>query len=290
MSGMRTNWAGWQVVCMNQKPKILRYITNISQPMWMYARGLTLEKCNWKGGVGGAHITELPSMSLEDKIRGGYIALAFSGAHKWAELLHSRGPREGGQNQKWLHHRPCLLGGSQKRRQNQKWLHHPYFLGAQQVGGIAASSLRSRGPHKRGQNQTWLHHPCLLGGPQVGGVAASTLRSRGSPEEGTNSEVATTLTCFLRGLQVGGTAMSPLRSRGSPEEETKSEMATSPLPSWGFPEEGANSEVATTLTLTSAFSGPNKWAELVRHPCVLGDPRKRGQNKWPHHPCVLGRP
>ena len=43
--------------------------------------------------------------------------------------------------------------------------------------------------------------------------------------------------------------------------------------------------------ITPAFSGTNKWAGLLRHPCVLGGPRKRGQNqKWLHHPCLFGGP
>ena len=40
-----------------------------------------------------------------DKIRSGYITPAFSGAQKWAELLH----------------KPCVLRGPQQRGQNQKW-------------------------------------------------------------------------------------------------------------------------------------------------------------------------
>ena len=41
--------------------------------------------------------------------------------------------------------------------------------------------------------------------------------------------------------------------------------------------------------IISAFSGPQKWAELLCHPLDLGDAKKRGQNqKWLHHPCLLG--
>ena len=42
--------------------------------------------------------------------------------------------------------------------------------------------------------------------------------------------------------------------------------------------------------LSPAFSGPCKWAELLRHP-ILGGPRQRGQNQnWLPHPCLLRGP
>ena len=45
-------------------------------------------------------------------------------------------------------------------------------------------------------------------------------------------------------------------------------------------------------SLTPAFSGAHKWVEMLRHPCILGDPQnKGGQNqKWVPHPCLLGSP
>ena len=43
--------------------------------------------------------------------------------------------------------------------------------------------------------------------------------------------------------------------------------------------------------LTPAFSRAQKRAEMLRHPCILGDPQtKGGQNQWLHHPCLLGGP
>ena len=83
------------------------------------------------GGVtngvrGHGYLLKLPSIVANrtqqgDKIRSGYLTPAFSGAHKWAELLHN----------------PCILGGPQTRGQNQKWLPHPCLLWGPQVGGIA---------------------------------------------------------------------------------------------------------------------------------------------------------
>ena len=31
--------------------------------------------------------------------------------------------------------------------------------------------------------------------------------------------------------------------------------------------------------LTSAFWRAHKWAEMLRHPCILDDPQQRGQNQ-----------
>ena len=47
------------------------------------------------------------------------------------------------------------------------------------------------------------------------------------------------------GPQVGGNATSPLHSRGSPTKETKSNWA-------------------------------HKWAEMLHHPFILGDPQRKG--------------
>ena len=45
--------------------------------------------------------------------------------------------------------------------------------------------------------------------------------------------------------------------------------------------------------LTLAFAGAQKRAEVLRKPCILGDPQRqaRGENqRWLHHPCLLGGP
>ena len=81
-------------------------------------------------------------------------------------------------------------------------------------------------------------------------------------------------------------------------------MATSPLPSLG-PKRGPNCYLTPAFSgipnakrgekirsgyLTPAFAGAQKRAELLRNPCILGDPQRqaRGQNqKWLPHPCLL---
>ena len=84
-------------------------------------------------------------------------------------------------------------------------------------------------------------------------------------------------------------------------------MATSPLPSRG-PKRGRNCYVTLAFSgipnanreeeirsgyLTLAFSGAQERTELLRNPCVLGDPQRqpRGENqKWLPHPCLFGGP
>ena len=76
------------------------------------------------------HSRGSPNAKRGEKIRIGCLTPAFSGAHKWAELLRH----------------PCILGGlqCQARGENQNWLPRP------QVGGIATSPLHSRGSPKVG--------------------------------------------------------------------------------------------------------------------------------------------
>ena len=219
------------------------------------------------------------------------------------------------------------------------------------MGGMATSPLRSRGspnkdtkskvPHKWAELQ---HHPCVVGDPQTRG------QSQRCPTSGQNCYITPAFSRVPKqgdkvkgGPQVGGIATSPLRL-GGPQTRTQSQrwptsgrngyitpafsgvpkqghkvkgapqlgrIATSPLRSWGSPNKGATSKV------------PDKWAELLHHPCVLEGPQTReqsqrcptsGQNsyitlasrrspnkgtkskvahKWAellHHPYVLGGP
>ena len=64
----------------------------------------------------------VPNGKRGEKIRFGCFTLAFSTAHKWAELLRN----------------PYVLGGPETRRQNQNWLPHPCLLGGPKRGSVAA--------------------------------------------------------------------------------------------------------------------------------------------------------
>ena len=200
-----------------------------------------------------------------------YIIPAFSGVPKQGDKVNG-GPRVGGSatstlrsrgypntrtkskvTHKWaevLHH-PLRSRGSPnmttKSNVAPKWaevLHHPCVLG---------------GPQTRGQSQRWptsgrevLHHPCVLGGPQTRG------QSQRGPTSGRKCYITPAFPGVPKqddkvkgGPQVGGGATSPLRFRGSPNKTTKSKVA-------------------------------HKWAEVLHHPCVLGDPHTRGQSqRWP---------
>ena len=59
------------------------------------------------------------------------------------------------------------------------------------------------------------------------------------------------------GPKEGGNATSPLHSRGSPNK-------------WGQNQ---------NWLPKPCLLGARKWAEMLRHPCFLGDPQQRGQNQ-----------
>ena len=66
-------------------------------------------------------ISGIPIAKRTEKIRSGYLTLAFSGGHEWAELLRN----------------PSILGGPQTGKKNQIWVPHPCLLGGPKKGGIA---------------------------------------------------------------------------------------------------------------------------------------------------------
>ena len=109
--------------------------------------------------------------------------------------------------------------------------------------------------------QKWaemLCHPCILGEPQQRGQIQSgpkrwqkcyiTLAFSGVSDEGGQNQNWLAQPCFFRGRKVNGNATSPLHSRGSRTKGRKSKRA-------------------------------QKRAEMLRHPCILGDPHQRGQNQ-----------
>ena len=77
---------------------------------------------------------------------------------------------------------------------------------------------------------------------------------------------------------------------GDPQTKgTKSELAASPLPS-RWPERGQKCYITPAFSnpqgkgdeirsgcLTSAFSGALQRAEMLCHPCILGDPQSKGE-------------
>ena len=174
-----------------------------------------------------------------DKVRIVCLTLAFSGAHKWAEMLDhpcilqdyqqrgtksevgtpslpSRGPKRG---QKCYITPPFSAIPKHKGGQNQKWLPHPYLTGSRQVSGNATAPLHSRGsPNKGGQNQKWLPHPCLLRGPKEGRNATPPLHSRRSPNTKGENQNWLPHRCLLQGPPKGGIATSSLHCLGFPNK------------------------------------------------------------------------
>ena len=215
------------------------------------------------------HSRGSPTPSAGNKSRSGCLTPAFSGARKKEEMLRH----------------PCIRGGPQHQARGTK-------------SEVAASPLPSRGPNKRRkcsvpptfsgvpntkrgeQNQKWLPHPCILGDPQrqVRGtkaeVDASPLPSRG-PKKRRKCYVTLAFSgvpnttrreqnqkwlphpCLLGGPKKGGNATCPLHSRGSPT-----------------PSAGNKIRIGCSIP---AFSGAQKRAEMLRHPCILRCPQNQAQ-------------
>ena len=261
--------------------------------------------------VGGSATSPLHSWGAPtkgSKIRMGCLSHAFSGAQKWAEVLRhpgvlegpkqwgtkselaasampSRGPKSG-----WkCYVTPVFSGVPNKGEQNQNGLPQPCLLGGPKMGGSATSPLHSRGSPTKGSKmrirclnhafsgaQKWaevLHHPCIPGGPEQRGAkskrAASAMPSRGPksgrkcyvtpafsrvPNNGEQNQNWLPQPCLLGGPKAGGSATSPRCSRGSPTKGSKIRIRC----------------------LSHAFSGAQKWAEVLRHPCILRGPQQRG--------------
>ena len=222
---------------------------------------------------------------------------AFSGAQKWAELLHNT----------------CILSGPQRqaRKENQNRLPPPCFLWGPNVGGIGTQPLHSWGSPtpNTGTKSEFVAPPLPSLRPKSGWNCYVTTAFPGGPKQGNEIRIGY-LTLACSGAQkVGAIATQPLHSRGSPllGPGRKSELAASPLPSPG-PKNGRNCYATPAFSgvpnakrgdgirigcLTRAFSGAQKWAELLRNPCILGGPQRQAraenQNSLPH-PYLLRGP
>ena len=222
---------------------------------------------------------------------------------------------------------PAFSGTPNTAEQNQKRLPHPCLLKSPKEGGNAMSPLHSRGSPTKGnkirsgchtlpyrgpkrgrkcyvtpafsgtpntpeQNQKRLPHPCLLRGPKEGGNAMSPLHSRGSLKPSTGKKIRSgCLTPAFSKAQKRAEMLCHPCILGDPQQRgTKSEVAASPLPSRG-PKRGRKCYVTLAFSgspkpsagnkirsghLTFAFSRAQKRGEMLRHPCILGDPQQRG--------------
>ena len=137
---------------------------------------------------------------------------------------------------------------------------------------MAASPLPSRGP-KRGRK-------CYItlafsGGPQnqargaKSEVATSPLPSRG-PKRGTKCYITPAFSGIPNKGEQNQKWLPQPCLLGGPQEAGN---CTSPLHSWGSPTKGGKNGSGS---LTPAFSGARKRAEMLHHPSILGGPQQRG--------------
>ena len=161
-----------------------------------------------------------------------------------------RGPKRG--RKCYVTH--AFLGIPNKGDLNWKWLPPPYLLRSPQEGGNATSPLHFRGSSTNGtkiirgcltlafsgahNGAEMRRHPCIPGDPQKGDQNQKWLPHR----------------CLVEGPKGGGNATSPLHSSGSSTNGCKIRSGC----------------------LTLAFSWAQKRAEMLCHPCTLGDPQQTG--------------
>ena len=221
-----------------------------------------------------------------NKIRIGHLNGAFSRAQKWAEVLPHT----------------CILGGPQQRGTKSELV-----ASAMPSGGAKSKRMCYVNPaftavakleskisigclsHAFSGVEKWakvLRHSCINGGPQQRGaqseLAASDMPSRGLKSggkcyvtlafsgvtnKGEQKQNWLPQPCLPEGPKVGGSAPTTLHSRGSPTKRTKIRIGS----------------------LSHAFSGAQKWAELLRHPAFSGGQNNGEQNRnWLPQPCLFG--
>ena len=180
-----------------------------------------------------------------------------------ASPLPSRGPKRGRKH----YVAPTFSGIPNKGEQNQKW---SPTKGNKIRNGCLTPTFS--GAQKRAE---MLCHPCILGDPQQRGAKLEVV-----PNKGEQNQKWLPHPYLLGGPKEGGNTMSPPHSRESPTKGNKIRSGC----------------------LTPTFPGAQKRAEMLRHPCILGDPQQRGaklevvpnkgeQNqKWLPHPYLLGGP
>ena len=224
----------------------------------------------------------------------GCLNPAFSGPPNRAEMRRHSCILGGSQHQAWGAKSEVATSPLPSRgpKRGRKCYVTPAFSGIPNIGE---------------QNQKWLPHPCLLWGPKEGRNATPLLHSRGSPMKSAGSKMrsgclnptfseAQKRAEMRHHPRILGGAQRQARGanqRGSPTKGekirrgTKTQVAASPLPSRG---PGRRQKCYVTLAsrgsrtkgnqirpgyLTLVFSGAQKRVEMLRQPCILGDPHKR---------------
>ena len=175
-----------------------------------------------------------------------YITPAFSGVPNKGDKIKA-GPKEGGNATSPLHSR-----GSPKRE---------IIKAGPKEGKNATSALHSRGsPNKWGQNQNWLPKPCLLGARKWAEMLRQPCILGGPQQRGQNqSGPKRAQKCYITPYILGGPQQGEQNQSG-PKRGRKCYIT----PAFsGIPSKGDKSKRA------------QKRAEMLHHPCILGDPQKR---------------
>ena len=177
-------------------------------------------------------------------------------------------------NQKWLPH-PCLLG-AQKRAEMLRHIcimrgpttpsagnkiRIGYLIPTSSGAQKWAQMLHLGGPQcqERGTKLELLFGPSLLGAQKRAEMLGYLCIMRGSQnvQHGEQNRKLVAHTYLLGGPKEGRNATSPLHSPGSPKPRAGNKIRS------GY--------------LTPTFSGAQKRAEMLHHPCILGVPQHQAR-------------
>ena len=190
-----------------------------------------------------------------DKFKSGYLKAAFSGAHKWAELLHN----------------PYVLTGPQTRGQIQKWLSHPCRLSGPQVGGIATQSLRARGSPDMRMKSEGATSILPSWWPTSGRICYVTHAFSEVLTQGNGFQSGYLNPAFSGAHMWAQLLWNPCALKGYPKKGKNSKVPSSTLPSRG-PTTGRNCYV------TTEFSGVHKQGDKIKSGYL--NPASLGAHKW----------
>ena len=227
------------------------------------------------------HSWGTPTPSAGSKIRSGPQSKGTK-AEVAASPLPSWEPQKG----RKCYVTPALLGNPNSKRgeQNQKW--SPIKWNKIRSGCLTPAFW---GGQKRAQT---LRHPCILGDPQH---QARGAKSEVVPNKRKQNQKWLPHPCLLGGPKKGRKCYVTPAFLGIPiAKRGEQNQKRSPI----------KGNKSRSGYLTPAFLGAQKRAQMLRHPCILGEPEHQVWGaksevvpnqweqiqKWLPHPCLLGGP
>ena len=182
------------------------------------------------------------SQTMRNKIRTGCLTHAFSRAQKRAEMLRH----------------PSILGDPQHQAQRAK-----YQLWCQKKGNKIRSGCLTHASSSTKRGQKRYVSLAFSGIPNANRREKKMGRVRDKGEQNQNWLPHP---CLLKGPKEGGNATSALHSRASPTPSAGSNKSVV------VPNKGEQNQ---KWLPHPGLLGAQKRAEMLHHPCIVGDPRRQ---------------